>query len=239
MRGSRGGLLLGPPGGPGRRWAGGLLAVCVIMIVVLGVAFRGQTRADGFDSAVDSPFITFFAGHRNLLLWFAFPGTLIPAVVISAAIAVWCLYARRLNGAVLAVTAVPIATGLDDRLLKHVFDRTYRGALVFPSGHTTSIVTLTAALAVLLLVPPRQGRIRWAREALLAVFCVAAAVVIVGVIALRWHYFTDTVAGAAIGLGTVCSICLILDLAWSRWRARAHAPDAVASAAGHPHGRVP
>jgi hypothetical protein len=29
---------------------------------------------------------------------------------------------------------------------------------------------------------------------------------------LRWHYFTDTVAGAAVGAGTVCALALLLDL---------------------------
>jgi membrane-associated phospholipid phosphatase len=32
------------------------------------------------------------------------------------------------------------------------------------------------------------------------------------VIGLRWHYFTDTVAGAAVGIGTVCALALVLDL---------------------------
>jgi len=34
---------------------------------------------------------------------------------------------------------------------------------------------------------------------------------------LRWHYFTDTVAGAAVGIGTVCGLALILDLP-AGWR---------------------
>jgi len=36
--------------------------------------------------------------------------------------------------------------------------------------------------------------------------------VAVGLIGLRWHYFTDTVAGAAVGIGTVCALALLLDL---------------------------
>ena len=28
-----------------------------------------------------------------------------------------------------------------------------------------------------------------------------------------WHYFTDTVAGAAVGVGTVCALALVIDLA--------------------------
>jgi membrane-associated phospholipid phosphatase len=46
------------------------------------------------------------------------------------------------------------------------------------------------------------------------------------VIGLRWHYFTDTVAGAAVGVGTVCALALILDLAW-RDRAQPTADPAV------------
>ena len=50
--------------------------------------------------------------------------------------------------------------------------------------------------------------------------CVAVAI---GVIAVRFHYFTDTVAGAAVGIGTVCGLALILDVVQpgsvaARWR---------------------
>jgi len=34
------------------------------------------------------------------------------------------------------------------------------------------------------------------------------------VIGLRWHYFTDTVAGAAVGIATVCGLTLIIDGVW-------------------------
>ena len=55
-----------------------------------------------------------------------------------------------------------------------------------------------------------------------AAACVLGAVVAVALIGLRWHYFTDTVAGAAVGIGTVCGLALILDLpAVRRWLAAA------------------
>jgi membrane-associated phospholipid phosphatase len=217
VRVSRGRALLGRSG---RVRAGWLLAACVIVIAGLGAAFAGQTRADGFDNAVDSPFITFFAGHKNLQLWLAYPGTLVPAIVISVVVAACCLIASRPNGAVLALAAVPAATALDDELLKHVFDRIYLGSLSYPSGHTTSIVSLTAMLGVLLLVPPQRAGTRMARLLVVAAGCVVSALVAAAVIALRWHYFTDTVAGAAVGVGTVCALALILDLVLSRhgWR---------------------
>ena len=45
---------------------------------------------------------------------------------------------------------------------------------------------------------------------------VLGVVVAVGVIGLRWHYLTDTVAGAAVGTGTVCGLAFLLDLSMIR-----------------------
>jgi membrane-associated phospholipid phosphatase len=71
---------------------------------------------------------------------------------------------------------------------------------------------------VLLLVPPRSARARALRAAILVGVFALAVVVAVGVIGLRWHYFTDTLAGAAVGTGTVCGLALLLDLAaLRRW----------------------
>ena len=38
------------------------------------------------------------------------------------------------------------------------------------------------------------------------------AVVAVAVISLRWHYFTDTLAGTAVGIGTASLLALLIDL---------------------------
>jgi membrane-associated phospholipid phosphatase len=58
-------------------------------------------------------------------------------------------------------------------------------------------------------------------------------VVAVGVMGLEWHYFTDTVGGAALGVGTVCGLAFILDLpvvaralAWPGRRRSATQPKA-------------
>ncbi len=209
-------------GDAGRTWAGVTVAACVLVVAVTGLLVKGDTTPDRFDNAVDSAVITFFRGHHGLLPWFALPGDLGPAVVISAAIAAGCLIARRPNGAVLAVTAVPAAAGLDDGLLKHLFHRTYLGALAFPSGHTTSVAGMTATLAILLLVPPRQARSLALRVTVLAAACLGTVLVVIGVIGLRFHYFTDTLAGAAVGIGTVLGLALLVDavLVQSRKRER-------------------
>jgi membrane-associated phospholipid phosphatase len=116
-----------------------------------------------------------------------------------------------LNGALLAVAAVPVAETVTEKLLKPLVGRTLLGGISYPSGHTTAIVALAATLTVLLLVPPRPARARLASVLIGVVAYLPVIAVAVGLIGLRWHYFTDTVAGAAVGVGTVCGLALILD----------------------------
>jgi membrane-associated phospholipid phosphatase len=179
---------------------------------VLGVLFARQTQADWLDQAIDSQFINWLRSHPGLAGWLAAPGSLVLAVALSAVIAVACLYVGRLNGAILAVVAVPVAVGLNDALIKPLVHRTYLGVLSYPSGHTATMFALAATVAILLLIPPRPVRDWGFRVLIPAAACVLGVVVTVGVIGLRWHYFTDTVAGAAVGIGTVCLLALILDL---------------------------
>ncbi len=204
-----------------RFWAGALVACCTILVAVLGLLFAHHTTADRFDHAVDTPVITWFGGHPGLAAWLAAPGSQVPAVVLSAAIVVACLLAGRLNGAVLATAAVAAAVGLNDGLFKHLVHRTYLGTLTYPSGHTATMFALAATVAVLLLVPAHPAKAMTLRVLIPAAACVLGGVVAIGVIGLQWHYFTDTVAGAAVGIGTVCGLALLLDLpAVRRWLAR-------------------
>jgi membrane-associated phospholipid phosphatase len=195
-----------------RPWAGALAACCAILVAVLGLLVSHQSTADWLDRAVDSLVVSWLGAHPGLDLWLAAPGTLIPAGVLSAAVAVVCALAGRLNGALLAVAAVPVAVELDERLLKPMFHRASLGFLSYPSGHTTAAFALAATVAVLLVHPPQPARAGPLRVLIAAVACLLGAAVAAGVIALRWHYFTDTVAGAAVAIGTVCGLALILDL---------------------------
>jgi membrane-associated phospholipid phosphatase len=203
---------------PARSRAAALVACCAILVAVLGVLFARQTQADWLDQAIDSPFINWLRSHPGLAGWLATPGSLVPAVALSAVIAVACVYVGRLNGAVLAVVAVPVAVGLNDGLIKPLVHRTYLGVLTYPSGHTTTMSALAATITVLLLVPPRSARAGVLRVLILGLMYLLGATVAAGVIGLRWHYFTDTLAGAALGIGTVCGLALLLDLSFvKRW----------------------
>ena len=195
-----------------RGWAGALLACCAILVIVPGVLFAHQAAADPFDHVIDSPIITWLSGHPGLAARLADPGSQVPAVLLSAAIVVACLLAGRINGAVLAAVAVPAAVGLNDGLFKPLVHRTYLGILSYPSGHTATVFALAATVAVLLLAPVKSAKVVTLRVLIPAAACALGAVVAIGVIGLRWHYFTDTVAGAALGIGTVCGLAFLLDL---------------------------
>jgi membrane-associated phospholipid phosphatase len=118
------------------------------------------------------------------------------------------------------VAALPAADGLNDGLLKPLVDRTYLGVLTYPSGHTTAVFAMAATITVLLLSPTRKAGAGALRLLVSVAVCAPAAVVATALIGLRFHYFTDTVAGAALGIGTVFGLALVLDLpAFQRWLA--------------------
>jgi membrane-associated phospholipid phosphatase len=189
-----------------------LLAICAALIAVLGALVAGQTRADPFDNAIDSPLIRVLGPHHHLLVALTFPGTRTGAFLLTALVVIGCLLARRIDGAVLTAGSLAIAVGLDDYVLKPLVHRTYLGSLVYPSGHTTATITLAAVLTVLLApVAVSGGAVaRWLATLVLIVAWLAVILVALAVISLRWHYFTDTVAGAALGIGTVCGVLLVL-----------------------------
>ena len=212
-----------------RIWVGALVVFCAILVAVLGLLFAHQATADQFDHAIDSPLITWLGDHPGLAVRLAYPGSRVPAIVLSAAFVVGCLLVGRLNGAVLAAVAVPATVGLNDGLLKHLVHRTYLGVLAYPSGHTATMFAIAATVAVLLLTPSRQAKLGALRMVIAVATCVVGGVVAVGVIGLRFHYFTDTVAGAAVGIGTVCGLALLLDLpAVRRWLAPSDRPPSAA-----------
>src|SRR5437867_9622514 len=116
MEGTRSGLPL--LAASARPRAGVLLAGCAVLVGALGLVFARQNTADRFDHAVDSPVIAGFAGRHALALWLAFPGSMIPAVVLTAALTIGCLLTGRRRGAVLAILAVPVTAVITDWLLK-------------------------------------------------------------------------------------------------------------------------
>jgi membrane-associated phospholipid phosphatase len=221
-------LRLGEPLLPDRAgpWALALTACCVIITVVIGLLVARQRVPLGIDGTIDTPIISAIGSHRLALGLVISLGSLGPAVMFSAVIVIGCLLAGRLNGAILGLLAVPIADGLDEKLLKPLFHRADLGFLSYPSGHTTAVVTLGAVATVLLAFPsPRSARPVLRRVLIPVAAGLIGCAVAVALIGLRWHYFSDTVGGAAVAIGTVSGLTLLLDLPVVRRLLARVAPD--------------
>ena len=152
-------------------------------------------------------------------------GGLFSVAELTAALVLACLVTRRWRGAVLAGLAVPAAVALTEFVLKPLVGRSIHGYTGFPSGHATAMFALAATCAVLLANPPRPRLPRAVRLLLVAGAVLVAAAVPVAMVALGFHYFTDIVAGAAVGTGTVLLAALLID----RARPAAPAPHGTAA----------
>ena len=174
-------------------------------------------RPGRLDSAADPRIQAALGRFPVLLTWLPKFGTPLPATLMTLALALAFVATRRWSGAILAVVAVPVASGLTEYVLKpHV------GGLLghpsFPSGHATIMFALAAIVAILLAGPfrhrvPGALRLLLVLMALLLATAVAAAMV-----AIDAHTLTDILAGAAVGTGFVLACALILDLVASRAR---------------------
>ena len=210
----------------GRPWALLLAGCCAVITTVIGVLVAHQHVPVGIDHAIDVPIYTKLGPHHGVLLRIVELGSPGPVIVLTIVIVAGCLLAGRLNGAILGAFAAPIADGLDELVLKPLFHRADLGFLSYPSGHTTAVFALGSTVTVLLAVPAAgAARPRMRRAAVPVAAAVIGCMVAAGLIALRWHYFSDTVGGAAVAIGTVCFLALLLDLPATRRLLARIAPD--------------
>lgn len=188
-----------------------IVAACVITVGVLGAVFRDGTTPDALDKAVFS----WVWPHRTGLDPLVVVGDTVPMGLLTAVLCYCCLALRRYRGAIMVALAVPIASGITE-LLKHLINRVYIDFLSFPSGHTTATFALITCIAVLLIDPPATKAPASMRVVLAVVAAGFGAMVALALVAIRFHYFTDTIGGAAVGIGVTVAIALALDLAAAR-----------------------
>ncbi len=205
---------------PGRLRPAAIAAVAICAAVLAAGGFLGYhgTRPDALDRAVVR-FLSPAAGTPagTDLAAIARLGGLIPMTVLTALLCYCCLATRRYRGAVLLAVSVLAASGLTELVLKPLIDRTYAGFLSFPSGHATGVFALVAGIAVVLATGPRNGRALAGLRVVLAAGALAlGCAVAIGLVIARMHYFTDTIGGAAAGIGVTLTVALGLDLVSDR-----------------------
>lgn len=208
---------------PAARRPAAILALgCLVLVVALGVLFAHQSHGRAMDDAVDS-WVMGLHVRPSTLESISQLGNLPAMTVMTGVLALACVAVRRLTGAALAVLGVLIASGLTEDVLKPLVHRTItvHHYVTYPSGHTTGLFALSTVLAVVLL-SPRSGRPHPAvRIGAVAVAVVVSCLVGFAMIGLDFHYFTDAVAGAAVGIGVVLGTAFLLDVeAVRRWLGR-------------------
>ena len=165
---------------------------CALVALVLGLLVEGGRGPSGVDAAARSA----VAGWpRGLLTALVFPTE--PYVVGAAVllVAVWCLRASRPRDAVFVVLAPVVAVAVNTWVLKPLFDRWKNEVLVYPSGHTVSMV---AALVVVFVLFGHRARTVVAVAGPVLLVCVA-----LGMVGLGYHYLTDVVGGSAYAVSAV------------------------------------
>jgi len=158
---------------------------------------------------------SWLGGHERLLVLLMDPGEPVQSVILTAAVAAACLAGRRLRAAVFTIVSALLASGLAEVVLKPLVDRKLSPwpDPVYPSGHTCRAFALAAIIVVLLLSQPRRPVRPAVTIAVAVILFLGGCAVGAAVICLHFHYFTDTIGGAALGVGVVIATAFLLDTA--------------------------
>jgi membrane-associated phospholipid phosphatase len=201
-----------------RRPAAVIAGCCAVIVLVLAVLVAHTSGPDALDRAVDSWLRARLGGHQRLLTLLMDPGEPVQSIILTAVVAAACLAARRIEGAALTVVSALLASGIAELILKPIVHRTLGTFVVYPSGHTCRAFMLAAVIVVLMISAPRRPVRTGVAVAVGAILFLAGCAVGVAVICLNFHYFTDTVGGAALGVCVVIGTAFVLDLPGIRAR---------------------
>jgi undecaprenyl-diphosphatase len=195
-----------------RRPAAIAAACCAVVVAVLGALAADRSTGNAVDRPVDAWLLHHLGSHLRVLSDISYIGGGQVTAGLTVLLVAACLFARRLNGALLTLVSIVAAAGLTEYALKPLVHETiHHGWLTYPSGHMTSLCTIMAVTWVLLLNPPHR-RLRPAlRLLLLAGLLIVAGIVAIALVVLTYHYFTDTIAGAAWGIGVTIATTFLLD----------------------------
>lgn len=178
---------------------GGALLLCSLLGAAVATAHPGPNPFDrwGFAAFPEVRHSTVLIRITDL----GSPAVLIVATVVAVLVA---LRSDRIRAAACALG--PAATAICvEFLIKPVVGRHFEGALSYPSGNVADLAAVATAWAVA--VP------RWLRLPVSLVGAAATAAMMVAVVGLRWHYPSDTLGGAVLGVAVV----LFIDGALHLW----------------------
>ncbi len=196
--------------GPARRTAAILIFCCAVLVTAGALLGAGRSRPNALSRPVDSWIQTHIGAHHTALQLISNLGVL-GSELVALLLVLAALAARRRNLAALALISVPLAWISTEFVLKPLVRERIDNYLTYPSGHTEAVFCAATVLAVALFNPVRTSPPGWLRVLVVAIAAAVGAAVAVSMIGLDYHYFTDTVAGAAAGIAVALCTALLLD----------------------------
>jgi membrane-associated phospholipid phosphatase len=196
--------------GPARRAAVALTCCCGSVVIVGAVLGAGRSQPNALSKAVDTWLRDQIGAHHTALQLISDLGVL-GAELVAVVLVVAALAVRRRSVAALALISVPFAWILTEFVLKPLVGERIDNYLTYPSGHTQAVFCVVTVLAVAPLNPAQARPPGWLRVVVPAVMVAVGVAVATSMIGLDYHYFTDTVAGAALGVGVALGTALGLD----------------------------
>ncbi len=128
----------------------------------------------------------------------------VPVLAGGSVLAALVVVGRDRRRAIACLCAPGLAAVAVDWVLKPEVGRYFLGELSFPSGSMTVVAALATAWTLAVPAP--------ARWVVAAAGAVVVALVGVAVVAVRWHYPSDALAGVAFGAGVVLLVDGLLHL---------------------------
>jgi membrane-associated phospholipid phosphatase len=172
-----------------------LAVVSALVTLAIGLVVAGDHTTGGIDDAARSAVNGWPPGVLRALVLPTEPYVLLPALAL---LIVWRLYASRPWDASFVVLGPGIAVAANTWLLKPLFDRWQGDTLVYPSGHTVSMVATLVVVFVL-----ANGKARTITAVVGAVLLVG---ITIGMIGLGYHYLTDVIGGTFFAVFAVLAV---------------------------------
>lgn len=177
----------------------GLVTMCA-----LATTFGDDGGPNSLDRWAADTVQKWLGDHRTILEILAEPSTsavLLPLAIVAA---IYFGFERRWAPMALLLIAPIIAVAINSAVLKPLFDRHLAGHLVYPSGHTVSLVAVMTVFAL----AARTAIVETAVVVIAAVLLFGAAV---GMIGLGYHHLTDILGGVGTGIAVVVGVAAVID----------------------------
>ena len=176
-----------------------IVCAVLVLVVALGLAVAGDHTASGVDAAARSAVDGWPYGVLRVLVLPTEPYVLVPVLALLCG---WCLLTARRWDALFVVAGPALAVAVNTWVLKPLFDRWKGDTLVYPSGHTVSMVATLVVVFVLV-----HGR---ARVIVAGAGAVLLTGVAIGMVGLGYHYLTDVAGGALFAVAATLAVRRVL-----------------------------